>query len=74
MNIGGGFPASYRQDIASIDDYGEAIRASIVKHFGNRQPRIIAEPGHCIDEVMIDGLSVGRKQTIFFDMWASKAL
>lgn len=48
MNIGGGFPARYRQDIDAIDDYGEAIRASIVKHFGNRPPRIVAEPGRSI--------------------------
>lgn len=48
MNIGGGFPASYRQNIEQIDDYGEAIRAAIIKHFGNRPPRIIAEPGRSI--------------------------
>jgi ornithine decarboxylase len=48
MNIGGGFPASYRQDIEPVENYGEAIRASIAKHFGNRPPRIIAEPGRSI--------------------------
>lgn len=48
LNIGGGFPASYRQDIEPMESYGEAIRASVVKHFGNRPPRIIAEPGRGI--------------------------
>lgn len=48
MNMGGGFPAHYRQDIEPVAKYGEAIRASIVKHFGNRPPRIIAEPGRSI--------------------------
>jgi len=48
VNIGGGFPARYRQDIEPMENYGEAIRASIVQHFGNRPPRIIAEPGRSI--------------------------
>lgn len=48
VNMGGGFPARYRQDIEPMENYGEAIRASIVKHFGNRPPRIIAEPGRSI--------------------------
>ena len=45
MNLGGGFPANYRQNIEPVENYGEAIRASVIKHFGNKQPRIIAEPG-----------------------------
>jgi ornithine decarboxylase len=48
MNIGGGFPAQYRQDIEPLQSYGEAIRDAIVKHFGNRPPRVIAEPGRSI--------------------------
>ena len=48
MNMGGGFPANYRQDIEPVENYGEAIRASVVKHFGNQPPRIIAEPGRSI--------------------------
>ena len=48
MNLGGGFPARYRQDIAPMENYGEAIRAAVVKHFGNRPPRIVAEPGRSI--------------------------
>lgn len=48
MNIGGGFPANYRQNIEPVENYGEAIRASVVKHFGMHPPRIIAEPGRSI--------------------------
>lgn len=48
LNMGGGFPAKYRQDIEPVENYGEVIRASIVKHFGNKPPRIIAEPGRSI--------------------------
>ena len=48
MNIGGGFPARYRSDIEPMAAYGEAIRAAVVKHFGNRPPRLVAEPGRSI--------------------------
>lgn len=48
LNIGGGFPASYRQPIKSVDVYGVEIRDAMVRHFGNRPPRIIAEPGRYI--------------------------
>ncbi len=48
MNIGGGFPARYRNDIEPVAAYGEAIRAAVVKYFGNRPPRIVAEPGRSI--------------------------
>ncbi|MGB0631987.1 MAG: type III PLP-dependent enzyme [Alphaproteobacteria bacterium] len=48
MNIGGGFPASYRQAIEPVDTYGGEIRDALIRHFGNRPPRIIAEPGRYI--------------------------
>jgi len=48
MNIGGGFPARYRNEIEPLETYGEAIRASVVRHFGNRPPRLVAEPGRSI--------------------------
>jgi len=45
LNIGGGFPTRYRRDLPALADYGAAIRHSMLKHFGNRQPDIILEPG-----------------------------
>lgn len=48
VNLGGGFPAIYRHSVPPIGAYGEAIRKSLGRHFhggGERQPRIIAEPG-----------------------------
>ena len=45
LNLGGGFPTRYRRDIPGLPDYGGAIRASIEKHFGNRIPDLIVEPG-----------------------------
>ena len=48
MNIGGGFPAQYRTEIEPVAAYGEAIRSAVVKYFGNRPPRLVAEPGRSI--------------------------
>ena len=45
LNIGGGFPARYRRDIPTLCRYGACIRRSILKHFGNRVPDVIVEPG-----------------------------
>ena len=45
VNMGGGFPSRYRTDVPSIAAYGEAIREALVRHFGDRQPEVIVEPG-----------------------------
>lgn len=45
LNIGGGFPARYRKDIPTLCRYGACIRRSIARHFGNRLPDVIVEPG-----------------------------
>ena len=45
LNIGGGFPARYGEDVAAIGDYAGAIERALTRHFGNRLPRTLAEPG-----------------------------
>ncbi|HVO16828.1 MAG TPA: type III PLP-dependent enzyme [Alphaproteobacteria bacterium] len=45
LNIGGGFPTRYRRTIPGMQSYGAAIDASLHKHFGNRIPDVIVEPG-----------------------------
>ncbi len=45
LNIGGGFPTRYRRSIPGMKDYGAAIQDSLARHFGNRIPDIIVEPG-----------------------------
>jgi ornithine decarboxylase len=45
LNIGGGFPTRYRRTIPGMAAYGAAIDESLHKHFGNRIPDIIVEPG-----------------------------
>ena len=45
LNIGGGFPARYNQEVAGIEEYVGAIERAMIRHFGNRLPRTLAEPG-----------------------------
>ncbi|MBF0391377.1 MAG: type III PLP-dependent enzyme [Alphaproteobacteria bacterium] len=45
INLGGGFPARYRSEVASIDTYADAVMHAMTKHFGNRLPLMIIEPG-----------------------------
>jgi ornithine decarboxylase len=45
INLGGGFPTRYRTDVPAVARYGDAIMASLRKHFGTTLPDIIIEPG-----------------------------
>ena len=45
VNMGGGFPARYLKDIPTSQDYGKAIFGALRRHFGNRLPETIIEPG-----------------------------
>ncbi len=45
VNLGGGFPARYLKQIPVVKTYGQAISDALRKHFGNRIPETIIEPG-----------------------------
>ncbi|CAA0111435.1 Lysine/ornithine decarboxylase [Starkeya nomas] len=45
VNLGGGFPAKYLQDVPAAEAYGEAIFRALSRHFGNAIPQTIIEPG-----------------------------
>lgn len=45
VNLGGGFPTKYRKEIPTVGEYGVAIRGALARHFGNRLPETIIEPG-----------------------------
>lgn len=45
VNMGGGFPAKYLKEMPGVPAYGEAIFHSLTRHFGNRLPETIIEPG-----------------------------
>jgi ornithine decarboxylase len=48
MNLGGGFPTRYRDDVPEIDTFGNAIMGAMVTHFGNNLPEMVIEPGRFI--------------------------
>jgi ornithine decarboxylase len=48
VNIGGGFPAHYRNEVEPVERYAAAVMAAITRHFGNDLPEIIVEPGRSI--------------------------
>jgi ornithine decarboxylase len=45
VNLGGGFPTKYLKDVPAVDAYGQSIFEALSKHFGNRIPETIIEPG-----------------------------
>ncbi|MGB5326015.1 MAG: SET domain-containing protein-lysine N-methyltransferase [Pseudomonadales bacterium] len=45
LDIGGGFPVSYREAVLSIADFGRAINDFIETSFGSMQPLVYTEPG-----------------------------
>ncbi len=45
VNLGGGFPTKYLKSVPAVEAYGESIFRALSKHFGNRLPETIIEPG-----------------------------
>jgi ornithine decarboxylase len=45
VNLGGGFPTKYLKDVPAVEAYGQSIFQALSKHFGNRLPETIIEPG-----------------------------
>jgi ornithine decarboxylase len=48
VNLGGGFPARYRSEVSALDAYANAVMHAMTKHFGNRLPTMIIEPGRSL--------------------------
>ena len=48
MNLGGGFPARYRDDVPEIDAFGDAIMTTMTEAFGNALPEMVVEPGRFV--------------------------
>ncbi|WP_372619933.1 type III PLP-dependent enzyme [Falsiroseomonas sp.] len=48
VNLGGGYPVRYRQEVPGIDDFGAAIMGAMAEHFGNALPEMVIEPGRFI--------------------------
>ena len=45
VNLGGGFPTKYLKNVPTVKTYGASIFRALRKHFGNRIPETIIEPG-----------------------------
>ncbi|HMB10981.1 type III PLP-dependent enzyme [Saliniramus sp.] len=45
VNLGGGFPTRYLKQIPAVEAYGQSIFEALSRHFGNRIPETIIEPG-----------------------------
>lgn len=45
VNMGGGFPTRYLKDVPAAQAYGMEIFGTLSRHFGNRIPETIIEPG-----------------------------
>jgi ornithine decarboxylase len=45
VNLGGGFPTRYLKEVPAVGAYGESIFGALRRHFGNRLPETIIEPG-----------------------------
>lgn len=48
VNLGGGFPVRYRDEVPGIDRFADAIMGAMTEHFGNALPAMLIEPGRCI--------------------------
>ncbi len=48
INLGGGFPTRYRDDVPEIDQFSHAIMRAMTEHFGNNLPEMVIEPGRFI--------------------------
>jgi len=45
VNLGGGFPGTYREEVPPVAAYGHAIRDALAARLGDRPVRLLAEPG-----------------------------
>lgn len=62
LDIGGGFPAPYREDAPTIESFGGTIRRGLSETFGDLDIRLIAEPGRglCTECVSLVTKVIGK--------------
>ncbi len=48
VNLGGGFPIRYRDEVPGIDAFGDAIMHAMTECFGNALPEMVIEPGRSV--------------------------
>ncbi len=45
VNLGGGFPVRYRDEVPGIEVFAREIMGAMTRHFGNALPEMLIEPG-----------------------------
>lgn len=74
INLGGGFPAQYAYPVPSLEAYARAIALSLRRHFGDRVPHLIIEPGRALvaeaGVLVTSVLLVARKSRADAHQWA----
>lgn len=48
VNLGGGFPIRYRDEVPDVDCFGHAIMRAMTESFGNDLPEMLIEPGRAM--------------------------
>ncbi len=48
LNLGGGLPVRYSDDVPGVETFGAAIMNAMIAHFGNDLPEMLIEPGRAI--------------------------
>jgi ornithine decarboxylase len=48
LNLGGGFPIRYQDDVPDTGTFGDAIMHAMTRHFGNDLPEMLIEPGRAM--------------------------
>ena len=48
LNLGGGFPVRYREALPEDFTYADAVSKAMTRHFGNRLPVMVIEPGRYV--------------------------
>ncbi len=48
VNLGGGLPIRYRDEVPELDQFTAAIMGAMTEHFGNALPEMVIEPGRFI--------------------------
>ena len=48
LNLGGGLPVTYREEVPGMETFGDAIMRTLIAHFGNDLPEILLEPGRAV--------------------------
>ena len=48
LNLGGGFPVRYQEDVPEANAFGDAIMEAMIRYFGNNLPEMLIEPGRAM--------------------------